>query len=692
MSIAIVLLPTSRGVGCNTLISGLKNSIAKHRYRVCTFHPLFDLNISPKQLENYFTNKDEKNLQELILAKYESLKTEFDFVLITGVVLFSDLNHPYAWFNPYVNEFNQGVISALNAYTIIVTSAMNDDLSDTQKNIYSILNNVKINHLLGAIVTKLNTPKSKINFSLLDEEIGATKKISQDDILALPIFKNKELALLGTTQWNKEFVQPRVCDIAEYLSTDFYVRGDVSRRVKKISLSSRTVNNLLGELTANTLIVTSSDRVDIIMAACIAAQKGIPLAGLLLTASYYLDDKVADFCFEVAEKHHLPILKSTHKTIYEIMSLSDIDFSNTPADDSERWQWILDSIDSEINVRQILNQVTQENQINRSYKMSPPAFRYYLLRKSQLKKRKIILPESMEPRTLKAAAICANKGIAECVLIGDEVEICNFAKVKGIDLPKNVVILNPRPNDEKYINTLVELRKNKGVTASLAEELLQNPVVLATVMLYLGEVDGLVSGAEHTTADTVRPALQIIKTRAECSLVSSVFFMCMEEQVLIYGDCAINQDPNAEQLADIAIQSNDTAKMFGVVPKVAMISYSTGTSGAGVDVEKVKQATAIVKAKRPDIVIDGPLQYDAAMVESVAKQKAPNSLVAGQSTVLIFPDLNTGNTVYKAVQRSANVLSIGPLLQGLNKPVNDLSRGATVDDIVYTIALTAIQA
>jgi phosphate acetyltransferase len=245
---------------------------------------------------------------------------------------------------------------------------------------------------------------------------------------------------------------------------------------------------------------------------------------------------------------------------------------------------------------------------------------------------------------------------------------------------------------DKYIGPLVELRKHKGMTSLVARQALKDNVVLGTMMLQQNHVDGLVSGAVNTTANTIRPALQLIKTAPGASLVSSIFFMLLPEQVLVYGDCAINPDPSAQQLADIAIQSADSAALFGIQPKVAMLSYSTGDSGTGVDVEKVKQATRLAQQQRPDLLIDGPMQYDAAVMENVAAKKAPNSKVAGQATVFIFPDLNTGNTTYKAVQRSANLISIGPMLQGMSKPVNDLSRGALVDDIVYTIALTAIQA
>ena len=325
--------------------------------------------------------------------------------------------------------------------------------------------------------------------------------------------------------------------------------------------------------------------------------------------------------------------------------------------------------------------------------MSPPAFRYHLLKMAQKSQKRIVLPESYEPRTLQAVKACYEQGIAKCVLIGDRGKIQKVAEMNGISLPSDIeVITLDDTSKNKYLDTLMSLRKHKGISEPLARDALKNPIIVATLMLQLGEVDGLVSGAEHTTADILRPALQLIKTKPDTSLVSSVFFMCMPDEVVVFADCAVNQDPTAEQLADIAYQSATSAEKFAIKPRVAMISYSTGTSGSGAQVEKVRQATQILQEKYPNLLVDGPLQYDAAMIESVAKQKAPNSKVAGKATILVFPDLNTGNTVYKAVQRSADVLSIGPVLQGINKPVNDLSRGATVDDITYTIAITAIQA
>ncbi len=325
-------------------------------------------------------------------------------------------------------------------------------------------------------------------------------------------------------------------------------------------------------------------------------------------------------------------------------------------------------------------------------RLSPVAFKHQLSRHARQANKRILLPEGEEERTITAAIDCASRQIARCVLIGDPKKIITKIKALGLDLPSNLELLDPVAVRDQYIEPLFELRKHKGMTLEAAKDALADNILLATIMVANGDADGLVSGAQHSTAHTIRPALQLIKPAPGNKVVSSIFFMCLPDQVYIYGDCAVNPDPNAEQLAEIAIQSAYSAKAFGIEPKVAMISYSTLGSGSGSDVEKVTEATAIIKERAPELLVDGPLQYDAATTASVAAKKAPDSPVAGQANVLVFPDLNTGNTTYKAVQRSANVASIGPMLQGLNKPVNDLSRGTTVEDIVYTIALTSIQA
>lgn len=327
-------------------------------------------------------------------------------------------------------------------------------------------------------------------------------------------------------------------------------------------------------------------------------------------------------------------------------------------------------------------------------KTSQAMFRAGLLVKASKAAKRIVLPEGSEPRTVQAAVLAVERNIAVPVLVGAKSEIEATAKSVGVTLPASIEIIEPSEAlAEKYVPTLVELRKSKGMTEEQARAALKDNVTLATMMLKMGEVDGLVSGAIHSTADTLRPALQIIKCAPGVKSVSSVFFMCLPGQTYVYGDCAINLNPTAEELAGIALQCDDTAKAFGLPSRVAMLSYSTINSGKGPDADLVKEATAIAKAARPDMALDGPLQYDAATTPSVGSLKAPGSAVAGKATVFVFPDLSAGNIGYKAVRRSARgTIAIGPMLQGLAKPVNDLSRGALVEDIVYTIALTAVQA
>ncbi len=340
----------------------------------------------------------------------------------------------------------------------------------------------------------------------------------------------------------------------------------------------------------------------------------------------------------------------------------------------------------------VFDNLTEWMQMDKYYRLTPPFFRHHLIKKAREAEKCIVLPEGNEVRTLQAAAICAERNIAKCILLGEKDEIQEIAKDHSINLSDSIRIMDPKPMIEQYISPMVELRKHKGMTSDIAREQLQDNVVLGTMMLKLGEADGLVSGATHSTANTIRPAFQLIKTLLDTKIVSSVFFVCMPQQVLVFGDCAVNPNPTSHELADIAIQSADSAAAFGISPRVAMISYSTGYSGHGTEVDKVREALQIAKEKRSDLLIDGPLQYDAALIPAVAKQKASDSPVAGCATVLIFPDLNTGNAVYKAVQRTANILCIGPMIQGLKQPVNDLSRGCLVEDIVFTIALTAVQA
>lgn len=503
------------------------------------------------------------------------------------------------------------------------------------------------------------------------------------------LFEKSPINVLACITWNAELIATRAIDLVNHLSASIINEGEIkTRRIRSITFCARSLPNMVEHFRTGSLLVTSADRPDVLVAAALASKNGIELGGVLLTGGYRIDNQIQKLCCSTFESTGLPIFRIEGNTWQTALSLQSFNLE-VPVDDKERIE----------NIKQYTSQQFDADFINsivaassRSRRLSPPAFRFQLTELARSAKKRIVLPEGDEPRTIKAASLCAERGIAECVLLANPADVKRVADAQGVQLGSGITVIDPVTVRENYVERLVELRKNKGMTEEAAREQLEDTVVLGTMMLEANEVDGLVSGAVHTTANTIRPPMQIIKTAPGNSIVSSIFFMLLPDQVLVYGDCAVNPDPSAEQLAEIAIQSADSAKAFGIDPKVAMISYSTGTSGSGADVEKVKEATRIAKEKRPDLLIDGPLQYDAAVMEDVARSKAPNSPVAGKATVFIFPDLNTGNTTYKAVQRSADLVSIGPMLQGMRKPVNDLSRGALVDDIVYTIALTAIQA
>jgi phosphate acetyltransferase len=328
-----------------------------------------------------------------------------------------------------------------------------------------------------------------------------------------------------------------------------------------------------------------------------------------------------------------------------------------------------------------------------STRVTPLMFEYELIQRARQHQQHIVLPEGSDERVLRAAEILILRGVAKLTVLGDENIIRKKINALGLDLD-SVSIIDPWHSDlrEQYAESYFKLRQHKGTSYEMAYETLADASYFGTMMVHLGHADGMVSGAVHTTQHTIRPAFQIIKTKPETSIVSSVFFMCLEDRVLVYGDCAVNPDPDSQQLADIAISSSDTAKLFNISPCIAMLSYSTGASGKGEAVDKVREAVRLAKSQRPDLKLEGPMQYDAAIDAGVAKTKLPDSEVAGRANVFIFPDLNTGNNTYKAVQRTSGGVAIGPVLQGLNKPVNDLSRGCTVTDIVNTVAITAIQA
>lgn len=564
--------------------------------------------------------------------------------------------------NPFTAQLNVDIAQSLKAEVVVVA-----DASQPSADL----------HLSISQFTNQDCPVAGVVFNKACE--GFDLSAAKQQIGDVPVW--------GVVKFNPILLAPRTKDVADYLGADIVMAGEIAnRRVTDTIIAARSASEFVPRLRPGTLIITSGDRHDIVLVAALAASRGIPLAGLMLTHSSSISPQLLELATPALSG--VPVIRVPGDSFSNAVKVGQLP-TTVPTDDVERMNSVLESVAEHLDTKAI----TGSFHAPKVVKMSPPAFRYQLIQKARAANKRIVLPEGDEPRTVKAAAICAEKGIAECVLLGKPDVIAEVAKAQGVVLPTtNLQIVDPDVIREKYVAPMVELRKSKGLTPEQARAQLEDTVVLGTMMLAVDDVDGLVSGAVHTTANTIRPALQLIKTAPGSSIVSSVFFMLMPDQVLAYGDCAVNPNPTAEELAQIAKQSSDSAKAFGIDPKVAMISYSTGSSGQGADVEKVCAATEIARKNFPDLVIDGPIQYDAASVADVGKQKAPNSPVAGQATVFVFPDLNTGNTTYKAVQRSANVLSVGPMLQGLRKPVNDLSRGALVDDIVFTIALTAIQA
>jgi len=494
------------------------------------------------------------------------------------------------------------------------------------------------------------------------------------------------LRLIAAVPHHPELTWLRVRDLVRELHPRVLSEGDLSRRIKEVAVFAQGIPGGLRVLTEGRLIVVPGDRHDVVMAACLAELSGTRLAGLLLSVGTEPDPRVWALT-RATRATGLPILVVDDNSYETATRVRDLD-RGLPIDDLERIEAVTDTIADALDASWLESLPSSA----RTRRLSPAAFRYHLVEEARAAGACLVLPEGTEPRIVQAAVACAERGIARSVLLGPPDQVAELARSLGLHLSDDVTVVAPQAVAERYVAPLAELRKHRGWTEEMARDRLADPITVGTMMLQQGEVDGLVAGAVHTTAATVRPALQILGTRPGSRLVSSVFFMCLPDEVVVYGDCAVNPQPGAEDLADIAIQSAASARAFGIEPRVAMISFSTGTSGSGIDVDKVAEATRIVRELDPDLAVDGPLQYDAAAIVSVGQAKRPGSAVAGRASVFIFPDLNTGNTTYKAVQRSAQVVSLGPMLQGLAKPVNDLSRGALVDDIVYTLALTAIQA
>ncbi len=690
----LFLAPTGFGGGLNSISLGLIRALESAGLKVGFFKPIAQpfpvdqgrerscilvertLNLtSPEplpleQVERQLADGEIDLLLEDVVSRFQQVAVGKDVVIVEGMVPTREPN--------YTQRINTQLAKSLDAEVILIGAQGSDSLKrlaeriEIQAQLYGGAKDPKV---LGVILNKVKTEEGLPAF------IDSLKQ-------HLPLLGSADFQLLGAIPFSEELNALRTRDIAELLGAQVLNAGEADqRRVNKIVLCARAVPNTVQLLRSGVLVVTPGDRDDIILAASLASLNGEKLAGLLLCSDFAPDPRILELC-KAALDGGLPVMTvetNSYDTANNLFGLN----KETPADDIERATRVTDFIAKHLHPEFLHTRCSVPRG---ELRMSPAAFRYQLVKRAQDANKRIVLPEGNEPRTIRAAAICQERGIARCVLLAKPEEVQQVAREQGITLPASLEILDPDSIANRYVEPMCEMRKAKGLTPDDAREQLKDTVVLGTMMLALDEVDGLVSGAVHTTANTIRPALQLIKTAPGYSLVSSVFFMLLPDQVLVYGDCAVNPNPSATELAEIALQSAESAVALGVNPRVAMISYSTGSSGSGAEVEKVAEATRIAQERAPELPIDGPLQYDAASVLSVGRQKAPNSKVAGQATVFIFPDLNTGNTTYKAVQRNANCLSVGPMLQGLAKPVNDLSRGALVDDIVFTIALTALQA
>jgi phosphate acetyltransferase len=695
MAHVLYLVPSGHGVGLTSVALGLVRALDRRGVRVAFFKPIgqHDASDTGPERSTAFVRKTSALVPSAPIAFEEAerlvaagrMDELFDRVMrgfhdsLDGadVVVVEGLVDAQDTFGEA--ELNRELVRTLSAEVILVGALGTTPVAEFEARLEwtaSRYGGFGPGHVVGTIVNRVplreRTSRTSIHPGLVTSKNPVTRA---------------DFNVIGVVPQNPELMACRTIDIARHLRAELVHEGEiVNRRVRRITLLARTIPNLVDELVAGALLVTPGDRADVVVTAALAATNKIPLAGLVLTGELEVPRKVLELCRPALETG-LPVLSvpgNSYDTAAALASMS----SEIPLDDLDRAERVMDYVAEHIDAGWIL----RHSALPLEARLSPAAFCFRLTERARALDRRIVLPEGTEPRTVQAAAICAERGIARTVLLGDPEEVRRVASAQDIELPSAVEILDPKSLRARYVAPLVELRKHKGLTPQAAAELLEDTVWLATVMLAEREVDGLVSGAVHSTANTIRPALQIIKTKPGARVVSSIFFMCLPEQVVVYGDCAVIPDPDVETLADIAIQSADSAIRFGLPARVAMISYSTGESGSGSDVDKVREATRIAQKLRPELAIDGPLQYDAAAIPDVAAKKAPESPVAGKATVFVFPDLNTGNTTYKAVQRSAHVVSIGPMLQGLRRPVNDLSRGALVEDIVYTIALTAIQA
>ncbi len=611
-------------------------------------------------------NKEDVVLDKII-EKYKSIEDRFDFVLVEGTD-FSGEGAIIEW------DINVLMAKNLGIPTIILASGVGKTLDELVNNIYLAYDSFKDKgvEVLMVVANKVQPE----NVSIVEK--GLQKELPMN-------------ILIGTIPLNPVLGNPSIMEIVEVLKGKvLFGEKYLNNQAGHFGVGAMQLRNYLTHLKKDGLVITPGDRADIILGALQAnLSANYPtISGIILTGNLIPEESIIKLIDGLSDV--VPIISVKEGTFSITNKIGGI----KPRIYAENTQKITVSIkDFEKYVPE--DELAERLITFKAKGITPRMFQYNLIRRAKSDVKHIVLAEGLDERILRATKLLVDSNAVRVTLLGDHKQIEDKISQLDLDLDINDInIENPKrsPRFGDYTNTLYELRKHKNVNFAMARDLMEDVSYFATMMVYKGDADGMVSGAVHTTQHTIRPALQFIKTKPDVSVVSSVFFMCLPDRVTVFGDCAINPNPTADQLAEIAISSANTSLAFDIEPKIAMLSYSSGTSGKGEDVDRVRSATEILKEKYPDQKVEGPIQYDAAVDINVAKAKLPNSKVAGQASVFIFPDLNTGNNTYKAVQRETGAVAIGPILQGLNKPVNDLSRGCTVEDIFNTVIITAIQA
>ena len=608
--------------------------------------------------------EDADEALHVIVERFGQLSDRFDVILVVG----SDYTDVASGTEL---SFNAKIAANLGSPVVLVVHGRERTPEQILAAAESAIAELRANHAhtVAVIANRVDHDAAeaiRTTFKELPEVVTAA--IPESPLLSAPTFRALAEAaearlVLGTESW-------------------------MDREAMGVIVAAMSLPHVLDRLMADAAVIAPSDRTDLIPGLMLAHQSGTfpPLAGILLTGGYQLPDSIRRLAEGVQQD--LPIALTDLGTFTTAERLMRVRGPITK-DSSRKIETAHRAFAEQVDQAALLAAID----VSASDVRTPLMFEYQLMERARADRQRIVLPESEDDRILEAAAILLRRGVADLILLGEETKVRAQASALGLDLDE-ATIVSPLETElvEKFAAAYAEARAHKGMTLERARDIVTDISYFGTMMVHLGLADGMVSGAVNTTAHTIRPALEFVKTKPGVSTVSSVFLMCLADRVLVYGDCAVIPEPTTEQLADIAMSSADTAQQFGIDPRVAMLSYSTGTSGSGAEVEKVRAATALVAERAPHLLLEGPIQYDAAVDPDVARTKLPNSAVAGRATVFIFPDLNTGNNTYKAVQRSAHAIAIGPVLQGLRKPVNDLSRGALVSDIVNTVAITAVQA